>query len=53
MYWIPSPRGLGDVTRLENMFWTVDSLPQDVGCRAAVSAVLLEMARASLVASSR
>jgi hypothetical protein len=39
------PRGLGDVTRQQNTFWTVVSLPQDVGCGAALSAVLLKIAR--------
>jgi hypothetical protein len=39
------PRGLGDVTRQQRTFWTVGSLPQDVGCGAALSAVLLEIAR--------
>ena len=33
------PRGLGDVTRLQKTFWTVDSLPRDVGYGAALSAV--------------
>jgi len=33
------PRGLGDVTRLQKTFWTVDALPRDVGCGAALSAV--------------
>lgn len=34
------PRGLGDVTRLQKTFWTVGSLPRDVGCGAALSAVV-------------
>lgn len=33
------PRGLGDVTRLQKTFWTVDALPQDIDCGAALSAV--------------
>lgn len=46
------PRGLGDVTRLQKTFWTVDALPQDVDCGAALSAVFCSLDITHNVASS-